>query len=51
MHNRSSVGGVLFVAGTDPGSGKTHAACPVIHALRARGLLACGMKPVARGCV
>jgi len=40
----------LFVAGTDTGIGKTHAACTLLHALRARGLRACGMKPVASGC-
>ena len=26
---------VLFVAGTDTGIGKTHAACTLLHALRA----------------
>ncbi|GLQ93947.1 dethiobiotin synthase [Dyella acidisoli] len=41
----------LFVAGTDTGIGKTHAACTLIHALRASGLSVCGMKPVASGCV
>ncbi|RUL74857.1 dethiobiotin synthase [Dyella choica] len=41
----------LFVAGTDTGIGKTHAACTLIHALRAKGLRVCGMKPVASGCV
>jgi dethiobiotin synthetase len=41
----------LFIAGTDTGIGKTHAACALIHALRARGLRACGMKPVASGCL
>ena len=41
----------LFVAGTDTGIGKTHAACTLIHALRHRGLRACGMKPVASGCL
>jgi dethiobiotin synthetase len=41
----------LFVAGTDTGIGKTHVACTLIHALRARGLDACGMKPVASGCL
>lgn len=41
----------LFVAGTDTGIGKTHAACTLIHALRARGLATCGMKPVASGCL
>lgn len=41
----------LFIAGTDTGIGKTHAACAVLHALRAMGRSACGMKPVASGCV
>jgi dethiobiotin synthetase len=40
----------LFVAGTDTGIGKTHAACTLLHALRATGQSACGMKPVASGC-
>ncbi|HUA80769.1 MAG TPA: dethiobiotin synthase [Dyella sp.] len=41
----------LFVAGTDTGIGKTHAACTLIHALRATGQRVCGMKPVASGCM
>lgn len=41
----------LFVAGTDTGIGKTHAACTLIHALRAAGHSVCGMKPVASGCI
>lgn len=41
----------LFVAGTDTGIGKTHAACALIHAWRARGGRVCGMKPVASGCI
>ena len=40
----------LFIAGTDTGIGKTHAACTLLHALRAAGYSACGMKPVASGC-
>jgi dethiobiotin synthetase len=40
----------LFIAGTDTGIGKTHAACTLIHALRASGRSVCGMKPVASGC-
>ena len=40
----------VFVAGTDTGIGKTHAACALIHALRAAGHDTCGMKPVASGC-
>lgn len=41
----------LFVAGTDTGIGKTHASCTLLHALRAAGHDACGMKPVASGCM
>ena len=41
----------VFIAGTDTGIGKTHAACAVLHALRAAGHRACGMKPVASGCM
>jgi dethiobiotin synthetase len=41
----------VFVAGTDTGIGKTHAACSLLHALRGAGYNACGMKPVASGCV
>jgi len=41
----------FFVAGTDTGIGKTHATCALLHAVRARGLNACGMKPVASGSV
>jgi dethiobiotin synthetase len=40
-----------FVAGTDTGIGKTHAACTLLHALRATGRTTCGMKPVASGCM
>jgi len=40
----------VFIAGTDTGIGKTHAACTLLHALRAAGYSACGMKPVASGC-
>ncbi|HEY0233401.1 MAG TPA: dethiobiotin synthase [Dokdonella sp.] len=40
----------LFVTGTDTGVGKTHASCVLLAALRARGLRAVGMKPVASGC-
>jgi dethiobiotin synthetase len=39
----------LFVTGTDTGVGKTLAACALLHRLRARGLRAVGMKPVAAG--
>lgn len=40
----------VFIAGTDTGIGKTHVACALLHALRATGLRASGMKPVASGC-
>jgi dethiobiotin synthetase len=40
----------VFIAGTDTGIGKTHAACTLLHALRLAGHDACGMKPVASGC-
>jgi dethiobiotin synthetase len=40
----------VFIAGTDTGIGKTHAACALLHALRAAGHDVCGMKPVASGC-
>jgi len=40
----------VFVAGTDTGIGKTHASCALLHALRAAGRDAVGMKPVASGC-
>jgi dethiobiotin synthetase len=40
----------VFVTGTDTGVGKTHASCVLLGALRARGLRAAGMKPVASGC-
>lgn len=40
----------VFIAGTDTGIGKTHAACALIHALRDAGYITCGMKPVASGC-
>lgn len=39
-----------FVTGTDTGVGKTHASCALLHALRGRGIDACGYKPVASGC-
>jgi dethiobiotin synthetase len=40
----------LYVTGTDTGAGKTLASCALLHALRARGARAAGMKPVASGC-
>lgn len=39
-----------FVTGTDTGIGKTWIAAGLLAALRARGVRACGMKPVASGC-
>ena len=39
-----------FVTGTDTGVGKTFASVALLHALRAQGLRAVGMKPVASGC-
>jgi len=38
-----------FVTGTDTGVGKTHASATLLHALRAAGRQAVGMKPVASG--
>lgn len=38
------------MTGTDTGVGKTFASVALLHALRARGLRALGMKPVAAGC-
>jgi len=40
----------VFVTGTDTGIGKTMVTCALLHALRARGVRATGMKPVASGC-
>lgn len=41
----------VYVTGTDTGVGKTLASAALLHALRARGANAVGMKPVASGCV
>lgn len=41
----------IFVTGTDTGAGKSIASAALLHALRARGLRAVGMKPVASGCI
>ena len=38
-----------FVTGTDTEVGKTFVSCALLHALRAQGLRAVGMKPVAAG--
>lgn len=40
----------LFIAGTDTGIGKTLVSSALLHALRAAGVRAAGMKPVASGC-
>lgn len=40
----------FYVTGTDTGVGKTLASVSLLHALRARGLRAVGMKPLASGC-
>lgn len=40
----------VYVTGTDTGIGKTIASVALLHALRARGVRAVGMKPVASGC-
>lgn len=40
----------IYVTGTDTGIGKTLSSASLLHALRARGLSAVGMKPVASGC-
>jgi dethiobiotin synthetase len=39
----------VFVTGTDTGVGKTLACCALLHALRARGIAATPMKPIAAG--
>jgi len=48
MHGPRPLG--LYVTGTDTGIGKTHASSALLHAMRARGVRAVGMKPVASGC-
>lgn len=40
----------VFVTGTDTDAGKTTASAALLHALRASGLRAVGMKPLASGC-
>ncbi len=40
----------VFITGTDTGVGKTWVAVGLLQALRQRGVLAAGMKPVASGC-
>jgi len=39
-----------YITGTDTGVGKSVGSATLLHALRARGLRAVGMKPVASGC-
>lgn len=41
----------FYVTGTDTGIGKSVASASLLHAWRARGMRAVGMKPVASGCV
>ena len=41
----------VFVTGTDTGVGKTLASCALLHALRAAGVRAVPMKPIAAGAV
>ncbi len=38
-----------FITGTDTDAGKTFVACALLHALRAKGVTAIGMKPVSAG--
>lgn len=40
----------FYVTGTDTGIGKTRSSAALLHALRAQGVRAVGMKPVASGC-
>ncbi|WOB48092.1 dethiobiotin synthase [Xanthomonas hydrangeae] len=40
----------FYVTGTDTGIGKTMGSTALLHALRARGHTAVGLKPVASGC-
>lgn len=41
----------LFITATDTGVGKTVVAASLVAALRARGVRACGVKPIESGCV
>ena len=41
----------IFVTATDTGVGKTIVAGAMVAALRARGVRACGAKPIESGCV
>lgn len=40
----------LYITGTDTGVGKTAVSCALLRGLRATGLRAAGMKPLASGC-
>jgi dethiobiotin synthetase len=40
----------VYVTGTDTGVGKTRASVALLDSIRAHGLRAAGMKPVASGC-
>jgi dethiobiotin synthetase len=50
LHSDGPFSGGLFVTGTDTGVGKTLASAALLHAFRAQGHRAVGMKPVASGC-
>jgi dethiobiotin synthetase len=45
------MGDGYYITGTDTAVGKTVASVALLHALRARGRRAVGMKPVASGCL
>lgn len=49
-HHESVRQASIYVTGTDTGVGKTLVSASLLHVLRARGLRAVGMKPVASGC-
>lgn len=46
----AALGASVFITGTDTGVGKTRVTSGLLAAARARGLDACGFKPVASGC-
>jgi len=50
MSSRDRFRSGVFITGTDTGVGKTFVSCALLHALRADGTRAIGMKPVASGC-
>lgn len=50
MDNDNITRASIYVTGTDTGAGKTLVSTSILHVLRARGLRAVGMKPVASGC-